>query len=132
VGSRTPTGLKGISSRGLSLDRLEVLDGAGAAQVEEVLADAAVASAASLPAADVRESVLDGDSLAELGSAGRGLLQLAQLVLEPFILGDGDGPAAASTGGRALGPQAAVVTCFGVELDDRAETRCARSPRLGR
>jgi hypothetical protein len=31
MSSRTPTGLKVISSRGLSLDGLEVLDGAGAA-----------------------------------------------------------------------------------------------------
>jgi hypothetical protein len=39
------------SSRGLPLDSLEVLDGAGTAQVEEVLPNASVAGAPSLPAA---------------------------------------------------------------------------------
>lgn len=69
--SRTPNCLKGISSRGLSQDRFEVLDSAGEAGFEEVLADAVGASAASLPAADVSESVLDGGSLPQLGPAAR-------------------------------------------------------------
>jgi hypothetical protein len=56
--------LKGISSRGLSLNRLEVLDGASAAEVEEVLAHAAVASAAALAPGEMGKPVLDADALA--------------------------------------------------------------------
>jgi hypothetical protein len=63
--------LKEISSRGLSLDRPEVLDGAGAAEVEEVLADAAVARPAALAAREVGQPVLDGGALAESGPAAR-------------------------------------------------------------
>jgi catechol 2,3-dioxygenase-like lactoylglutathione lyase family enzyme len=51
--------LKAISSRGLSLDRFEVLDGAGAAEVEEVLAHAAVASAAALAPGEMGKPVLE-------------------------------------------------------------------------
>jgi hypothetical protein len=66
--------LKSISLRCLPLNRFEVLDGARAAEVEEVLADAAVPGASSLAASEMREAVLDVDALAELRSAGAGLL----------------------------------------------------------
>lgn len=71
--------MKSISLGCLPLDRLEVLDGAGAAEVEEVLAHAAVAGAAALAASEVGEPVLDSDALAELRSAGAGLCSLRSL-----------------------------------------------------
>jgi len=46
-------------------DDEEVVDDGGAAQIEAVLARAAVAGAAALPGADVGEGVLDGDALAQ-------------------------------------------------------------------
>src|SRR4051812_14542820 len=79
---------------------MEVVDDGGAAQVEQVLAFAAVAGAAALPAADVGEAVLDRDPLAELGAAGRGALAGAQLVEEPLVGVDGD-RAAVGAGGAA-------------------------------
>jgi hypothetical protein len=63
----------------LACDDVEVADDSGAAQVEQVLAGAAVAGAAALPMSDVGQGVLDLDPLAELGSPGRGGLTLAQL-----------------------------------------------------
>lgn len=67
--SRTPNGLKGISLRGLTLNGLEVLEGSRPTHVEEVLAHAAVARATALAPDEVRELVLYGHPLAELGPA---------------------------------------------------------------
>jgi hypothetical protein len=55
--------LKAVSSRGLTLDGLKVLDGSRPAQVEQVLAPATVARAATLTPNKVRELVLYGDAL---------------------------------------------------------------------
>lgn len=54
-----------------TVNRLEVDDGGGTAEIEEVLANAAVARAASLLAADVCESMFDGDALAQSRTALR-------------------------------------------------------------
>jgi hypothetical protein len=62
--SRTPNSLKEISSRHLALDGLEVLDGRGTAEVEEVVAHAAIAGTATLAPNKVSELVLDADPLA--------------------------------------------------------------------
>jgi hypothetical protein len=48
----------------LACDDVEVVDYRDASQVEEVLADAAVAGPAALPVADVGEGVLDLGALA--------------------------------------------------------------------
>jgi hypothetical protein len=45
-----------------AVDHLEVLNGGRAPEVEEVLAGAAVPRAVPLPASEMSESVLDGDS----------------------------------------------------------------------
>ena len=58
---------------------MEVVDDGDAAQVEQVLAGAAVAGAAALPVADVGEGVLDGDAFAQFRASFGGLLALAQL-----------------------------------------------------
>jgi hypothetical protein len=50
----------------LASDDVEVADNGDAAQVEQVLAGAAVAGAAALPVADVGEGVLDCDAFAQL------------------------------------------------------------------
>jgi hypothetical protein len=50
---------------GLAGDDVEVVDQGDPAQIEQVLADAAVAGAAALPVPDVGEGVLDLDALAE-------------------------------------------------------------------
>jgi hypothetical protein len=64
--------------------------------------------------ADVRALVLHGGPLPELGSASSGLLELAQPVLVPFVLGDGGGAASASARGREVCPQAAVAGLIAV------------------
>ena len=53
-----------IADGELAGDDVEVVDYGDAAQVEEVLAGAAVAGPAALPVADVGESVLDFGALA--------------------------------------------------------------------
>ena len=57
---------------------MEVVDHGDAAQVEQVLAGAALAGAAALPVADVGECVLNRYAFAQLGASFRGLLALAQ------------------------------------------------------
>ena len=59
-------------------DDVEVVDDGDPPQVEEVLAGAAVAGAASLPVADVGQGVLDLDTFAQFRPPVRGLLALAQ------------------------------------------------------
>jgi hypothetical protein len=61
------------------------MDDGAAPEVEEVLAGAAIASAASLPPADVGEGVLDGDAFAQLGAIGWRRLALPQLHQEPLV-----------------------------------------------
>ena len=56
---------------------MEVVDHGGAAEVEEVLAGAAVAGAVSLPVADVCQGVFDRDAFAKLSASGRGGLAFA-------------------------------------------------------
>ncbi len=84
------------------MDTFEVLDDGGPSQVEEVAADADVASAKSLASGDVREGVFDGGTTAEHGAAWAGLLKSTVLALPGFVGGDGDGAAAARRGLCAL------------------------------
>ena len=70
---------------GLAGDDVEVVDDGDAAQVEQVLAGAQVAGAASLPVADVGERMLDEHALAQLGAAGRCLLLRAKFPQEPLV-----------------------------------------------
>ena len=56
---------------------MEIVDDRAATQVEEILAQAAIASAPPLPVADMRQGMLDSDALAELGAARRRELALA-------------------------------------------------------
>ena len=58
---------------------MEVADDGDTPEVDQVLAGAVVAGAASLPVADVGEGVLDLDAFAELCPAFGGFLALAQL-----------------------------------------------------
>jgi hypothetical protein len=54
----------------MACDDVEVVDHGDPAEIEQVLAGAAVAGAAALPVADVGQGVLDLDALAELGAPG--------------------------------------------------------------
>ena len=77
------------------MDTLEVLDGGGATQVEQIAADADVASAKSLAGGDVGEGVFDGGAAPQQGAARSGLLELSELSLAGFVGGDGHGAAIA-------------------------------------
>ncbi len=90
---------------------MEVVDDGDAAQVEQVLAGAAVAGAAALPLPDVGEGVLDGDAFAQLRAPLRGLLALAQLGQQRLVGVDGDaaGPLLLAVQ-RARSGQAAQVS----------------------
>jgi hypothetical protein len=56
--------LKGVSSRPLTPDGLEVLEGGRPAHIKEVLAHATIARAPALAANEVSDLVLYGDALA--------------------------------------------------------------------
>jgi hypothetical protein len=88
--------------KGQALDTFEILDCGGASEVEEVLANAYVASAMALASRDMCESVFDGGSLAECGAPGGRLLELSVLTLAGFVGGDGDAAAVARGGLGAL------------------------------
>jgi len=73
-----------------------------------------------LTTGDMREAVLDGDALAQEGSATAALRKLSQAVLKQLVLCDCDG---ATVAGRSVGAaiaQFAGVTRFGVKLDGGA------------
>jgi hypothetical protein len=63
----------------LARDDAEIMDDGNAAQVEQVLAGAAVAGAAALSVAGVGQGVLNRGAFAQLYAPFRGLLALAQL-----------------------------------------------------
>lgn len=68
--ARAPTGLKPEISCGLTsyvlmtVDDFQVLDGSRPTQVKEVLARATIACAVPLPLSEMREFMLDHDTLA--------------------------------------------------------------------
>jgi hypothetical protein len=73
------------------------VDDGNPAQVEQVLTLAEVASAVTLPAADVGRGVLDLGALAELGAALGSLLAGSQLGQQPLVRVDLDAAAAAQS-----------------------------------
>src|SRR6187401_2729062 len=110
---------------------VEVVDDGAASEVEEVLAGAAIAGAAPLPATDVSEGVLDGDPFAELGAAGRGGLASAQLDQEALVGVDRDAPSV-STGGAAVAERAGGAERVGDDPHGRRhERRAGHLPRAG-
>ena len=84
---------------------MEVVDHGDPAEVEQVLASAAVAGAAALPVPDVGEGVFDRDAFAELRASVRGVLAAAQLGQQCFV--GVDGYATAVAAGGAPRPQRA-------------------------
>src|SRR5919199_5849847 len=74
------------------------MDDGRAAQVEQVFAHAAIAGAWALPAADVRQAVLDRDAFPQFGPPGRGVLTRAQLDQQPLVGVDRDTAAVGATG----------------------------------
>jgi len=63
------------------VNRLQILDGSDAAQVEEILPRPSVARSRSLARRDVSETVLNGGSFAQTLSAGGARLELSQPLL---------------------------------------------------
>lgn len=57
---------------------MEIIHDRAAAQVEQILALAAIAGATALPMADTGQRMLDRHTLAQFGPADRGVLALAQ------------------------------------------------------
>lgn len=96
---------------------LEVLDGSGSANVEEVLADSAIAGSPALAATEVGKTVFDSDALANPSASSPGLGELAEALLQEFAARDSDGAAISGGRGGALGAQRASVAGSGVELD---------------
>ena len=116
-----------LSKAGVTED-VEILDHGTAAQVEHVLAWATIAGAAALPVADMRQGVLDGDPLAELGPSSWRVLALTQLGEEPLIGVDAD--TAAARTGRTARLQGAGGTRSSREVDRAAGHK--RQLHLGR
>src|SRR6185312_8008104 len=124
---RAPNGLKVLSSRcppkvlvrgsrEPAVDRFQVLHGGRTAEVEEVLPCSAVAGAAALAAADVSEAVFDGHSLAEPSATTRGRDELAEPMLQPLVVCDGDGASCVWGSGGALRAQSAASASSRVEF----------------
>ncbi|MCW5792055.1 MAG: hypothetical protein KIT72_16685 [Polyangiaceae bacterium] len=94
VGARATNGLKPwhlCCSKGIEVGGLQILNGAGASQIEEVGPRPVVASSTTLPLGDVSEAVLYDNALAQTAAPfGRGN-QLPEPVLEAFILCDAHG-----------------------------------------
>src|SRR5437764_15276084 len=80
---------------------MQVVDNAGAAQVEEVLAHTAVAGTITLPVPDMGQGMLRRDALAQPGPPRGRQLALAQLLQQAFIRVDGHA-ASTFTGGAAV------------------------------
>jgi len=102
------------------VDGLEIHDGGGAADVEQILPNAEVASATALLAADVCEPMFHGNSLTEAFTALWSCDELAQAVLQRLVVGDADGATRGGRRHRARGAQRAAPAHFGVELHDGA------------
>ena len=100
-----------VADSGQACDDVEVVDCGGAAQVEQVLAGAAVAGTAALPMPDVGEGVLDLGAFAESGAPGRGGLAFAELGQQRFVGVDGNA-APAAAGGAALAQRAGRAGAF--------------------
>jgi hypothetical protein len=84
-----------------------------------VLAHPEVAGTAALPAAEVRQGMLNRDPLTQPGAAGRGALPLAELGQQVLVGVDLD--AALPRTGRATLPERAGGTDLGGELDLAAQ-----------
>src|SRR5512140_677924 len=102
------------------MNRLQVLDCGGAAEIEEVLSDAEVASTVAFPRGDVREGVLDGDALSEDGAPRRSLLEFSELLLLGLVMRDRYSTTPSGGGLRALGALRTRSACLRVELDSMA------------
>src|SRR6185437_386759 len=96
---------------------LQVLDSGGAAQIEQVLAHAEVARAASLAGGEVRQRVLDRDPGTELCAPRRCGLQLSELLLLRLVLGDRDATALASRCLCAVRATTAGTADLGIEVN---------------
>jgi hypothetical protein len=55
---------------------MQIVDDSATAQIEEILAQAAIAGASSLPSTDVRQGMLNGYPLAQFAAPLRSLLAL--------------------------------------------------------
>src|SRR5437764_10541485 len=100
------------------MDGLEVDDGCVTAQVEDVLPDSEIPSAATLFAREMGERVLDLHALAQAFAPLGGGDELAESMLQLFVVRDGDGATAVRGGGRALRAERTLRADVGVEFDD--------------
>jgi hypothetical protein len=89
---------------------VQVIDDGTAAQVEEILADPALAGASSLPVADVRQGMFDRHALAQFCPPRRRRLALAQFAQQAFVGMNGDtAPVGARRAARLKGARRAPL-----------------------
>ncbi len=69
---------------------MEIVDNGTTAQIEEILAQAAITGASSLPATDVRECMLNRYPLTQFAAPFWSLLALTQFDEQGFIRMDAD------------------------------------------
>jgi len=94
---------------GLTHEDVEVLDGSGAAQIEEVRALADGAGVPSLPLTYGCQGMLHGSALAQFGASSRGRLALAPFLEQAFVWVDRDATAVGAAGAALGSRQAAQV-----------------------
>ena len=70
----------------------KILDRSRAPEVEQISSDADVAGTVSFPCSDVSECMFHCRPLPESGASWTRLLQLSELPLLSFVLGDAHGP----------------------------------------
>src|SRR5688572_10508658 len=90
------------------------MDDGDPAQVEEVLALAAIAGTGTLPAANMRQGVFHRDALAQTGAPLRRVLAFAQFPEQVLVGVDADGAPLGAAG--AAFPQGAIGTGLGGEV----------------
>src|SRR5437016_4689747 len=104
------------------MERLQIQDRAGAAEVEEVLAHTAIASSAALSACAMCEPVFNADAGAQTQTADGGCRGLAQTLLERLV---GD----AMETVRPLPGAASVQSTRSGQASQAAPENCATEPR---
>jgi hypothetical protein len=103
------SGVRKVSLKRLGTSQdVQIVDHGATAQIKEILTEPTIAGASTLPATNMSQGMLHGDSFAQFGPSLWGLLALAQLDEQGFIGMDADA-AALGTGG-ALDFQGALST----------------------
>ena len=103
------------------VDRLQVLDGRGTTQIEEVVPDTEIAGASTLALSDVGQSMLNADTMPQLFASTPCGAALSQSLLKSLVGRDAHGATSSRSGPRAARAQGAPRAVVGMKLDHSSE-----------